>query len=64
MIRGFSLSSVAVLGLAELGPDVVGDLLPVLYILTKKHYMLKWHHFRILKLVEEGHCLVTQNDMP
>jgi hypothetical protein len=32
---------------------------------TKKHYKLKWHHFKdILKLVEEGHRLDTQNDMP
>jgi len=32
---------------------------------TKKHYKLKWHHFKdILRLVEEGHHFETQNDMP
>jgi hypothetical protein len=32
---------------------------------TKKHYKLKWHHFKdILRLVEEGHHLETQDDMP
>jgi hypothetical protein len=32
---------------------------------TKKHYKLKWHHFKdILKLVEEGHHLGTQIGMP
>ena len=33
--------------------------------ITKKHYKLKWHHFKdIIKLVEQGHYLEAQNDMP
>ena len=33
--------------------------------MTKKHYKLKWHHFKdIFKPVEEGHHLETQDEMP
>jgi len=33
--------------------------------ISKKHHKLKWHHFKdIIKLVEQGHHLEGQNDMP
>lgn len=32
--------------------------------ISRKHYKLKWHHFKdIIKLVEQGHHLETQADM-
>ncbi|KAF8846810.1 hypothetical protein BDZ45DRAFT_709909 [Acephala macrosclerotiorum] len=33
--------------------------------IIKKHYKLKWHHFKeIIKLVEQGYHLEVQDDMP
>jgi hypothetical protein len=33
--------------------------------ISKKHHKLKWHHFKdIIRLVEQGHHLEAQNDIP